>query len=250
MCHRTIRTVPIPTRHPTSRSRPDGGNHGTLRQLPVRCAGRLSGFAIDDEDDWECTLEWLRDDLSRRHSRISSLEPHEGWRGREDRILLRNGYADFGLSIYGGLAAVWIVERDDTSYHEAELRRRCMRWRSAGSAALPGALTICSANTCALATCRMAKASIASGIDAVTAAQCPGGGARVCRTHREITHVQQSSSSSGPEQVQRDRTEQIARLNDETRQGKARRSRILFTRGVVELLAEGQTEEPARTARS
>ena len=27
------------------------------------------------------------------------------------------------LSIYGGLAAVWIVERDDTSYHEAELRR-------------------------------------------------------------------------------------------------------------------------------
>lgn len=52
-----------------------------------------------------------------------------------------------------------------------------------------------------------------------------------------------------PEQVQRERTEQIARLNDETRQGKARCSRILFTRGVVELLAEGQTEEPARTAR-
>lgn len=52
-----------------------------------------------------------------------------------------------------------------------------------------------------------------------------------------------------PEQAQRERTEQIARLNDETRQGKARRSRILFTRGVVELLAEGQTEEPARTAR-
>lgn len=52
-----------------------------------------------------------------------------------------------------------------------------------------------------------------------------------------------------PDQVQRERTEQIARLNDETRQGKARRARILFTRGVVELLAEGQTEEPARTAR-
>ncbi|ODU77362.1 MULTISPECIES: DUF3768 domain-containing protein [Novosphingobium] len=52
-----------------------------------------------------------------------------------------------------------------------------------------------------------------------------------------------------PEQVQRERTEQIARLNDETRQGKGQRSRILFTRGVVELLTEGQTEEPARTAR-
>lgn len=54
---------------------------------------------------------------------------------------------------------------------------------------------------------------------------------------------------AGPEQGQRERTEQIARLNDDTRQGKARRSRILFTRGVVELLAEGQAEEPARTAR-
>jgi hypothetical protein len=52
-----------------------------------------------------------------------------------------------------------------------------------------------------------------------------------------------------PEQVQRERTDQIARLNDETRQGKGQRSRILLTRGVVELLTEGQTEEPARTAR-
>lgn len=84
----------------------------------------FQGLEIDDEDDWEFTLEWLRDDLIAQARRaFPSLEPHDGWRGREDRILLRNGYADFGLSIYGGLAAVWIVERDDTSYHEAELRR-------------------------------------------------------------------------------------------------------------------------------
>lgn len=79
---------------------------------------------IDYEDDWEFILQRLRDDLIAQARRaFPSLEPHEGWRGREDRILLRNGYADFGLSIYGGLAAVWIVERDDTSYHEAELQR-------------------------------------------------------------------------------------------------------------------------------
>lgn len=84
----------------------------------------FQGLAIDDEDDWEIALEWLRDDLIAQARRaFPSLEPQDGWRGREDRILLRNGYADFGLSIYGGLAAVWIVERDDTSYHEAELRR-------------------------------------------------------------------------------------------------------------------------------
>ncbi|MEO0030507.1 MAG: hypothetical protein RIS94_265 [Pseudomonadota bacterium] len=54
---------------------------------------------------------------------------------------------------------------------------------------------------------------------------------------------------SSPEQIQQERTLQIARLNDETRQGKAPRSRIHFTQGVIELLAEGQTIEPARMAR-
>lgn len=56
-------------------------------------------------------------------------------------------------------------------------------------------------------------------------------------------------SPSSPEQIQQERTLQIARLNDETRQGKAPRSRILFTQGVIELLAAGQTIEPARMAR-
>ena len=90
-------------------------------------SGAIVAFTVlevECEDDWEFEYEWLRDDLIAQARRaFPSLEPHDGWRGREDRILLRNGYADFGLSIYGGLAAVWIVERDDTSYHEAELRR-------------------------------------------------------------------------------------------------------------------------------
>ena len=36
-----------------------------------------------------------------------SLITHDAWRCREDRILMRNAYADFGVSVYGGLIAVW-----------------------------------------------------------------------------------------------------------------------------------------------
>ena len=40
--------------------------------------------------------------------------------GREDRILLRNAFADCGISIYCGLAAIWLAERDDVRYWEAD----------------------------------------------------------------------------------------------------------------------------------
>jgi len=60
--------------------------------------------------------------------------PHAGWRGREDRILMRNAYADFGVSTYGGLVAVWIAEREDGPYWESDWRHprtgRAQRWLS------------------------------------------------------------------------------------------------------------------------
>ena len=39
---------------------------------------------------------------------------------------MRNAFADFGVSVYGGLVAVWITERDDGAYWDAE-------WRTARS---------------------------------------------------------------------------------------------------------------------
>lgn len=76
----------------------------------------------DDEDDWDWKFEFLVEEIlfSAREA-FPSLKPHDGWRGREDHIFLRNAYADFGISIYGGLAAIWIVERDDGRYwdHDA-----------------------------------------------------------------------------------------------------------------------------------
>ena len=88
---------------------------------------------VEEGEDWEWEYECLHDNLrARAVEAFPSLSPHDGWRGREDRILLRNAYADFGVSVYGELVAVWIVERDDASYWDADWRHarsaRAQRW--------------------------------------------------------------------------------------------------------------------------
>ena len=101
-------------------------------------SGAIVAFTVlevESDDDWEFEYEWLREDLRERAVRaFPSLIPHDGWRGREDRILMRNAYADFGVSVYGGLVAVWIVERDDGAYWDADWRTarspRAQRWLS------------------------------------------------------------------------------------------------------------------------
>jgi hypothetical protein len=60
------------------------------------------------------------DDVVERATSLFLAQPQDGWRGREDRILGRNAFADFGISIYCGLVAIWMVERDDGSYWHAD----------------------------------------------------------------------------------------------------------------------------------
>lgn len=105
-------------------------------------SGAIAAFTVlelDDDGandlDLDFEYEWLRDDLRARAAKaFPSLSAHEGWRGREDRILLRNKFADFGVSVYGGHVAVWIAERDDGAYWDAERRTtrspRAQRWLS------------------------------------------------------------------------------------------------------------------------
>ncbi|WP_239807428.1 hypothetical protein [Croceicoccus hydrothermalis] len=105
-------------------------------------SGAIVAFTVietvsDDahQNDFDVEYEWLCDDLRERAGHAyPSLIAHDGWRGREDRILMRNAYADFGLSVYGGLVAVWIVERDDGAYRDADWRTarspRAQRWLS------------------------------------------------------------------------------------------------------------------------
>lgn len=99
-------------------------------------SGSIVAFTVlevEALDNWEFEYEWLRDDLRARAARVfPSLARHDGWRGREDRILARNAFADFGVSIYGDLIAVWIAERDDGAYWDADWRTtrspRARRW--------------------------------------------------------------------------------------------------------------------------
>ncbi len=75
----------------------------------------------EDQDDGEWEYECLVDEIAvTARKAFPSLEPHEGWRGREDRILLRNAFADCGISTYCGLVAIWLTVRDDSRYWEAD----------------------------------------------------------------------------------------------------------------------------------
>jgi hypothetical protein len=71
-------------------------------------------IACETDDDWAFEFEWFKEDcVERAREAFPSLYPFDGWRGREDHILLRNAFADFGLSTLGDMVAIWIAVRDD-----------------------------------------------------------------------------------------------------------------------------------------
>lgn len=89
-------------------------------------SGAIAAFRLIDEpeDEWDWGYQCLVDDVvDTARALFPSLEPFDGWRGREDRILLRNAFADCGISTYCGLATIWLVERDDAQYWEADSRQ-------------------------------------------------------------------------------------------------------------------------------
>lgn len=106
---------------------------GRSVSYPSRSVVAFTALEVEETGDWDFEYDWLRENLLHRAMRLfPSLEPHQGWRGREDRILARNAFADFGLSVYGELVAVWIAERDDGAYWDADWRTarspRAQRW--------------------------------------------------------------------------------------------------------------------------
>lgn len=99
--------------------------------------GAIVAYSVFDEDDEDCgpLFDDYCDDLRRRAATLfPSLRAHDGWRGREDRILMRNAFADFGCSEYCGLIAIWIVQRGDGAFHDAAWRSnlpaRAQHWLS------------------------------------------------------------------------------------------------------------------------
>ena len=86
--------------------------------------GSVVAFRLRDEGEEEATdwaYECLVDEIiDTTKAAFPSFQRFEGWRGRENRILLRNAFADSGISTYCGLAAIWLAERDDARYWEAD----------------------------------------------------------------------------------------------------------------------------------
>ena len=82
-------------------------------------AFRLLEDGDDDDADWvyECLVDEI---IDATRAAFPSFDTFDGWRGREDRILLRNAFADCGISTYCGLAAIWLAPRDDARFWEAD----------------------------------------------------------------------------------------------------------------------------------
>jgi hypothetical protein len=106
---------------------------GRSVSYPPGAVVAFRALETDHEEDWQWAYECLVEEVIETARRaFPSLELREGWRGREDRILLRNAYADCGISTYCGLVAIWLAERDDGRYWEADGQHsragRAQRW--------------------------------------------------------------------------------------------------------------------------
>ena len=90
-------------------------------------------LAGEDGDDFEWEFECFVDHVIDAASvAFPSLYRFDCWRGREDHVLLRNAFADLGVSALGHMVSIWIVERADNSYFDADYRHcrsgRAQQW--------------------------------------------------------------------------------------------------------------------------
>jgi len=80
-----------------------------------RGASHVAYAAIDPDnvDDFESeVIDPLTYSLQKA---FPSLYPDDTWLDREDQAILRNRHAQFGLSEYCGLIAVWVVPDEDSN---------------------------------------------------------------------------------------------------------------------------------------
>lgn len=94
------------------------------RSISYPTGAQVCFTTLEAEEDGDFAFDWFVEDVVQRASdAFPSLYLYAGWRGREDRILLRNAYADLGISTLGDMVSIWIVERDDGGYHDCYAER-------------------------------------------------------------------------------------------------------------------------------
>lgn len=70
-----------------------------------------------DPSTWARTYAGFVAEIRREfRQNMPSFDPAHGWRGCEHRVLLRNPYADIGITTSQGMASVWIAEREDPDF--------------------------------------------------------------------------------------------------------------------------------------
>jgi hypothetical protein len=88
-----------------------------IPSLPDGARGAFRDFSAVAPEAWFAAyIDFVA--AIRREVRLDlrSFDPIHRWRGCAGRVLLRNPYADIGITTDHGLAAVWIGERVDRDY--------------------------------------------------------------------------------------------------------------------------------------
>lgn len=110
---------------------------GRSVSYPSSALVAFSVIEVEDRDANEHDLvvqyEWLRGDLAERAAAaLPSLAPTMAGVGAKTGSLWAGEFAAFEVSVYGGLVAASIAERDDGAYWDPEWRTarssRAQRW--------------------------------------------------------------------------------------------------------------------------
>ena len=89
-----------------------------IPSLPGGARGAFRDFrAVAPEAWFAAYTEFVAEIRREVRFNMRSFDPIHRWRGCTSRVLLRNPYADIGITTGHGLAAVWIGERVDRDYH-------------------------------------------------------------------------------------------------------------------------------------
>lgn len=65
------------------------------------------------QDQWDWFVEDFRTNVL---GQFDSITPADEWIGREDHVVAENNLAQFGISEYMGLAALWVVPKAPSDY--------------------------------------------------------------------------------------------------------------------------------------
>lgn len=81
----------------------------------------FASYDSEDSDDFQ----WYMDDFAATVCKaFPSTARCDDWPGREDHALAQNGFAQFGVSEYCGLVAMWVLPLDDDYATSTGLRDR------------------------------------------------------------------------------------------------------------------------------